>query len=127
MDKTRYVHYQINYHFVWIPKYRRKVLVGSVKKDLEDGITNICKERGFKVISLEVQPDHVHLFLSAPPRDSPAKIINSIKGATSKRLRSKYSRLKRMPSLWTRTYYVGTAGNVSAETIKRYIEECQGQ
>lgn len=126
MDKTRYTHYQINYHFVWIPKYRRRVLVGSVKDDLEEGIRVVCSERMFRIISLEVMPDHVHLFLSAPPRYSPSMIINSIKGATSKRLRGKYSHLKRMPSLWTRTYYVGTAGNMSADTIRRYIEEQQG-
>lgn len=126
MDKTRYTHYQINYHFVWIPKYRRNVLVGCVKSDLEEGINVVCDDRKFRIISLDVQPNHVHLFLSAPPRYSPSMIINSVKGATSKRLRGKYPHLKSMPSLWTRTYYVGTAGNMSANTIKHYIEECQG-
>jgi putative transposase len=126
MEKTRYACYNINYHLVWIPKYRRKVLVGTVKADLEIAIHEIAEQLGVKVEALEVQPDHVHLFVSAPPRYSPANLINAFKGAASHRLRNKYPNLKRMPSMWTKTYYVGTAGNVSAEVIKRYIEECQG-
>jgi len=100
VDKTRYAHYNINYHLVWIPKYRRKVLVGTIKADLENFIHEIAEKLEVKIASLEVQPDHIHLF--------------------------KYPYLKSLPSMWTKTYYVGTAGNVSAEVIKRYIEECQG-
>jgi len=126
MEKTRYAHYNINYHLVWIPKYRRKVLVGQIKADLEIAIHEVAEKLGAKIESLEVQPDHIHLFVSAPPRYSPANLINAFKGATSHRLRNKYPYLKSWPSLWTKTYYVGTAGNVSAEVIKRYIAECQG-
>ena len=126
MEKTRYSHYNINYHLVWIPKYRRKVLVGAIKADLETFIHEIAEKMEAKIESLEIQPDHIHLFVSAPPRYSPANLINAFKGATSKRLRNKYPYLKSLPSMWTKTYYVGTAGNVSAEVIKRYIEECQG-
>jgi putative transposase len=125
MDKTRYSHYNINYHLVWIPKYRRNVLVGQIKSDLEVAIPEIVKKLGVKIESFEVQPYHIHLFVSAPPRYSPASLINAFKGATSHRLRNKYQYLKSLPSMWTKTYYAGTAGNVSAEVIKRYIEECQ--
>jgi putative transposase len=126
MEKTRYAHYNINYHLVWIPKYRSQVLVGPIKADLEGYIKEIAEKMGCQITALEVQPDHVHLFLTAPPRYSPANLINAFKGATSKRLRNKYPYLKTLPSMWTKTYYAGTAGNVSAEVIKRYIEECQG-
>lgn len=126
MEKTRYAHYNIKYHLVWIPKYRRKVLVGQIKADLEIAIHEVAEKLGAKIESLEVQPDHIHLFVSAPPKHSPANLINAFKGATSHRLRNKYPYLKSWPSLWIKTYYVGTAGNVSAEVIKRYIEECQG-
>jgi putative transposase len=125
MEKTRYACYNINYHLVWIPKYRKKILVGQIKVDLEIAINEIAKKLEIKIECLEVQPDHVHLFISAPPRYSPAKLINAFKGATSHRLRNKYPYLKYLPSMWNKTYYVGTAGNVSAEIIKRYIEECQ--
>lgn len=126
MEKTRYACYNINYHLVWIPKYRRKVLVGAIKADLEISIKEIAEKLEVQVVSLDVQPDHIHLFVSAPPRYSPANLINAFKGASSHRLRNKYPYLKSLPSMWTKTYYVGTAGNVSAEVIKRYIEECQG-
>jgi putative transposase len=126
MEKTRYACYNINYHLVWIPKYRRKVLVGQIKADLETAINEIAEKLGIRIESLEVQPDQIHLFVSAPPRYSPANLINAFKGATSHRLRNKYPYLKSLPSMWTKTYYVGTAGHVSAEVIKRYIEECQG-
>lgn len=127
--KTRYAHYNINYHFVWIPKYRRKILVGPVAEELERLIRKVCKEREVEVLSLSVQPDYVHLFVSAPPRHAPSVLINTIKGYTSRYLRQKFPELSKQtgPRLWTRTYYVGTAGTVSAETIQRYIAECQDE
>lgn len=127
--KTRYAHYNISYHFVWIPKYRRKVLMGPVAEELERLIRKVCAEREVEVLSLSVQPDHVHLFVSAPPRHAPSVLINTIKGYTSRYLRQKFPELGRQtgPRLWTRTYYVGTAGTVSAETVRHYIEECQDE
>jgi len=114
----------INYHFVWCPKYRRKVLVGPVKDRLEEVLCELAEKMDFKTLSLEVMPDHVHLFVSTLPRHSPAGLLNSIKGVTSRRLRQDFPELRKH-ALWTRTYYVGTAGQVSAETIRRYIEQCQ--
>ncbi|MDD3974506.1 MAG: IS200/IS605 family transposase, partial [Methanothrix soehngenii] len=67
MEKTRYSHYNINYHLVWIPKYRRKVLVGAIKADLETFIREIADKMEAKIESLEIQPDHIHLLVSAPP------------------------------------------------------------
>lgn len=83
---------------------------------------------GGQVLDLTVQPDHVHLFASFPPTISIAQIMHGIKGATAYQLRHEFPELKsRLPSLWTRSYYVGTAGYVSAETICRYIDEQKGQ
>lgn len=127
---TRYAHYNINYHFVWIPKYRRKILTGEVSKGFEELLWKICKEREVEILSLSVQPDHVHLFVSAPPRHAPSELVNTLKGYTSRYLRQRFPELKKLTGnegLWTRTYYVGTAGAVSAETIQRYIEECQDE
>ncbi len=127
--KTRYAHYNINYHFVWIPKYRRKILVGPIAEELERLTRKVCGEREVEVLSLSIQPDHVHLFVSAPPRHAPSVLINTIKGYTSRYLRQKFPELSKQtgPRLWTRTYYVGTAGTVSAETIQHYIAECQDE
>jgi len=90
MRKTRYAHYTLNHHFVWCPKYRRKVLTEEVAGKLRMIIDDIAGQMVFDVISLEVQPDHVHLFVSAPPKYSPAQLINAIKGASSRRLRNDF-------------------------------------
>jgi len=79
---------------------------------------------GWVIRSLEVMPDHVHVFVFAPPRDSPARIANQFKGYTSRVLRSEFAWLRsRIPTLWTRSYFVATVGNVSEAAIARYIEE----
>ncbi len=92
-------------------------------------ITECCKRHGLTLLALETDIDHVHVFVSAPPRFSPALIANPLKGYSSRYLHEKFPRLKKVcgkDHLWTQSYYVGTAGTVSAETITRYITECQG-
>jgi len=90
---------------------------------LKEIINEISEELGFDVLILEVQPDHVHLFVSTYPQLGCHKIIRSIKGRSSRLLRQEFPELLRLPSMWTHSYFVSTAGNVSSETIKRYIEE----
>lgn len=116
-----------NYYMVSIPKYRRRVLTGSVKAHLEQLIPAIAAEHGTEVLALEVQPDHVHLFVSVSPRYAPVRLVNLFKDATSRRLCQRFPHLHRLDKgkLRARTYYVGSAGQVSSETIKRYIAECQ--
>src|SRR5690606_29841187 len=118
--RTRQAAYNINYHFVWCPKYRRPVLAGTVGDYLSRLLPVLVEQIGGQLLDLTVQPDHVHLFGSFPPKFSPAQIAFRLKGASSHALREAFPFLKsRLPSLWTRSYYVGTAGHVSAETIKR--------
>ena len=128
--KTRWSHYQIAYHFVWIPKYRRKILTGDVQAETKRAIEECCGLHGLTLLALETDIDHVHCFVSAPPKDSPAKIVGLLKGHSSRRVREKFPALAKKTGkeqLWTSAYYVGTAGQVSAETIRRYITECQGR
>jgi putative transposase len=128
--KTRWTHYSIAYHLVWIPKYRRKVLTGEVQKATKELIAECCERHNLTLLALETDQDHVHVFVSAPPRFSPAEIANLLKGYSSRYLRERFPQLKRVcgkDHLWTQAYYVGTAGNVSAEIIRRYIMECQGK
>jgi len=118
----------MNYHFVFCPKYRKAILVNEVKKRLEELIAQKAGEMGCEIIELRVMPDHVHLFIGANPLLAPNRIIMQIKGYSSKILREEIPRLKRaLPSLWTRSYFVSTAGNVSSDTIQRYIEEQTGK
>lgn len=121
--KKRYAVYNCNYHLVWIPKYRRKALRNVVKDELLRLFASIAESQEIQILSTEVMPDHIHLFVSAPPRLSPSDIVNVFKGVTARMLRMKFPELKKVYSegLWTRSYYVGTAGNISAETIKNYI------
>ena len=122
--------YVINYHLVWIPRYRKKVLVGPIEARLKELLVEIATQYGFEILAVEVMPDPVHLFVSAPPKIAPAEIVRLVKGITSRRLKKEFESLRRQywgknATLWAEGYYVGTAGHVSAETIKRYIEESQ--
>jgi len=126
--KTRWTHYSIAYHFVWIPKDRRKILTGEVQKATKDLLTECCQRHGLVLLVLETDLDHVHIFVSAQPRFSPADIANLLKGYTSRYLRQQFPYLQKLcgtDHLWTQAYYVGTAGAVSADTIRRYSSECQ--
>lgn len=113
----------INYHFVFCPRYRRKVF--NIE-DLEDRfktlVKNKCKEMDIEIIAIECDKDHTHMFLNSLPTLSPSDIMQNIKGYTSKILREEFIELSKMPSLWTRSYFVSTAGNVCSETIKKYVE-----
>lgn len=129
-DRTRWSHYHIAYHFVWIPKYRRRILIGDVQKATKEAIEMCCITHGFTLLALETDGDHVHCFVSAPPKDSPAKIVGILKGYSSRMVRQQFPELAKKTGndqLWTSAYYVGTAGSVSSETIRRYIMECQGK
>ena len=112
----------LNYHLVWCPKYRIPVLVEQVATDLDGLLRQKAAQLEVEVKHLLVKPDHVHLFVKAPPEISPAKLAHQFKGYTSGVLRERYGHLRsRMPSLWSRSYYVGAAGHVSDKTIANYI------
>lgn len=113
----------VNYHFVWCPKRRRRILIDNLAVRLKELIELKAKELGILILALEIMPDHVHLFVSCTPQMAANQIMFRLKGFTSRVLRKEYPYLMRMPSLWTRSYFVSTAGNVSSETIRRYIDE----
>ncbi len=130
VGKTRSTHYSIAYHLVWIPKYRRKILTGDVQAETQRLIAPCCERHGLTLLALETDVDHLHVFVSAPPRFSPSLMANLLKGHSSRYLREKFPPLKKVcgkEHLWTSSYSVGTAGAVSAETIKRYVVQCQGK
>ena len=115
--------YSLKYHLVWCPKYRRSVLKPPIDTRLKQLIYQIAEQHDMQVHALEVMPDHVHLFVESDPIWPVAKIVNRFKGTTSRILRKEYPLLKRrMPTLWSPSYYAGTVGHVSHETVQRYIE-----
>ena len=113
----------INYHFVFCPRYRRKVLVNEVEQRVKEILKQTCEENDFKIVALEVMPDHVHVFLNTLPSISPSDIMAKVKGVTSRELRQDFKHLQHLQSLWTRSFFCSTAGNVSSGTIARYIAE----
>lgn len=113
----------INYHFVFCPRYRRKIfLIPNVEKRFKELVEIKCKELEIEIIAIECDKDHSHMFLNCLPTLGPSDIMRQIKGYTSKILREEFPVLSKMPSLWTRSYFVSTAGNVCSETIKKYVE-----
>jgi REP-associated tyrosine transposase len=110
------------YHVIWCPKRRRKVLVGPIRNRLEQIIREVAEEHDWTVIEVAIQPDHVHLFIRANPYTLPSDIPRLIKGRSSHDLRKEFPHLLKLPSLWTRSFFLSTAGNVSQETIRKYIE-----
>jgi putative transposase len=127
MEKTTSsAKYNINYHIVWCPKYRREILFGDQAEFLNLVLHNVAKENDWEILELKVMPDHIHLFLSAPPKFAPTDIIQRLKGRSSREMFLQFPLLKtvlRKGKLWSPSYYVGTAGHVSEETIRRYIQE----
>ena len=127
--------YNLNYHLVWIPKYRKPLLEGEVINVLEKIINGQCEQYGWDCLALEIMPDHIHLFVSARPKWCPSKIVNILKGNTSRMLRLcfphlkhlGYNTLKNYKSLWAVGYYCGSAGHVSQDAVKRYILEQHGK
>ena len=113
----------INYHFVFCPRYRRKIFnIPGVEDRFKDLTSAKCERLGIKILAMECHIDHAHLFLSCLPTMSPSDIMHQVKGATSYALREEFPQLAKMQSLWTRSFFVSTAGNVSSATIKWYVD-----
>jgi putative transposase len=117
--------YDIKYHFVWIPKYRKRLLTPVRRAYLRYLLERIAREWEYAIVELEVMEDHVHLFLEAPPRQSPAQIMNVIKSLTGREMFRKFPELKDAlwrGRLWADGFYVATVGDkVTAEAVRRYI------
>jgi len=126
MGRTSSATYNINYHIVWCSKYRRSILKENIGKFLKLCLYTIADTKDWTIHALEIMPDHIHIFISAPPFQAPTDIVKVLKGVTARQLFIEFPELKKKlwkGSIWSPSYYVGTAGNVSAETIKKYIEE----
>lgn len=120
--------FSLKYHLVFCPKYRKPVLVGHVAGRLETLLTVKAEELHAIVHSLEIMPDHVHLFVESDPGIAPAKLAAQFKGYTSRILRQEFRHLRSgLPSLWSRSYYIGSVGHVSKATVRRYIESQKGR
>ena len=116
--------YNLGYHIIWCPKYRRKVLIDEVEERLKELIYNKCNELECEIHELNIMPDHVHLFVKTKPTIAPHFLIQQLKGVTSRLLRLEFKHLKtKLPNMWTRSYYIESVGHISQNTIEKYIQE----
>ena len=117
--------HEINYHFVWITKYRYHVLKGDIGLRVRSIIREVCMSYDMKIIRGAVSKDHVHVLVSAPPNLAPSKIAQLMKGKSSFRIQQEFPELKKRywgQHIWARGYFCGTIGTVTEEMIKQYIE-----
>ena len=121
--KTKTTVSLINYHIVFCPRYRRKIFLNNdVELRFKELVKERCEQLGIEIIAMECNIDHAHLFLNCTPTQSPALVVKELKGCTSKVIRDEFEYLSKMPTLWTRSYFVSTAGDISSDTIKQYVE-----
>jgi putative transposase len=127
VDYRRSAHamYDIKYHVIWVTKYRYKVMRGRVAERARELIRQICQAREVVIVRGAISPDHIHMLLSVPPNLAPAKVVQYIKGRSSRLLQAEFPELGKRywgQHLWARGYFCATVGAVDEETIKHYIE-----
>lgn len=119
---TRKAVFSVKYHVIWCPKYRRRVLGGAAELRLKQIIDEVVCEFGGMVIEVETMPDHVHLLVELPPQVAVSKLVQILKGRSSRRLRQEFPHLARMKSLWSPSWFVSTVGGAPLEVVRRYVE-----
>ena len=124
-EKLTHVIWHCQYHIVWVPKYRFRVLTGAVKAEVHNCIQVFCSQLQCRVVELNIQNDHVHLLVKVPPKVSISQLVGTVKGRTALRLFTKFPYLKKKPywgnHFWAKGYCVDTVG-VDAEMIRKYVK-----
>lgn len=116
--------FNLSYHLIWCPKYRRPVLTERIQKRMLELIDEKATELDVEIVEAKIMPDHVHLFVRTRPIHAPQFIVGQLKGYTSRILRQEFPELKsRLPTLWTRSYYIDSVGKLNEYTIRKYIQE----
>jgi putative transposase len=123
--KLSHVVYKCEYHIVWVPKYRFRILEGEIKRLLEEDIKSLCEWKKCEIQEMSVQKDHIHLVLSIPPKVSVSEMMGILKGKLAIKLFKSYPKMKQKPNLgnhfWARGYFVSTVG-IDEDVIKRYVK-----
>ena len=124
--RTKHAVYDLKYHLVWIPKYRKHVLDKGVSNYLKTIFDKIAEEHDFKIDTMEVMEDHVHIFVEAPPRYSPAQVVQILKSVSGREVFKKFPKLRKQlwaGEFWSDGYFVRSVGDkVTADIIRKYIE-----
>lgn len=123
--------FSLGYHIVWCPKYRHSVLTGAVEVELKQILAQTCAHYGWGLESLEVMPDHVHIFVQADHMTAPVTIASTLKSISAVHIFARFPNLKRRKfwgsGLWSRGTYYASVGHISEDTVRRYIEDQKGR
>jgi len=116
--------YNIGYHLIWCPKYRKKILIGSFRAIVKQSLLEKAKELDIIIKELAIMPDHVHLFIKCTPHHRVSKIVQGLKGYSSYRLRKLYPKYRtKYKNLWSPSYYCESVGHISEHVVKKYIAD----
>ena len=127
LKSTRHAKYLLHAHLVFTPKYRKKIFTNEHLQTMKEAFESVAKKMGFEIVEFNGESDHIHLLIEYPPRLALSKIVNSLKGVSSRLLRKKYPIFKKEywgdnVSLWSRSYFVASVGGAPIEILKEYIE-----
>lgn len=121
---SKHLVFSCQYHVIFCPKYRRKVLTGRIAERLKELILEKQEEFQYEILDMEVMPDHVHMLIDVDPKIGVYTVVSKIKGYTSKQLREEFPELKKkLPTLWTLSKFISSVGSVTLDVVKKYIEE----
>jgi putative transposase len=127
IKSTRHAVYDLKYHLVWVPKYRKHIFDDEIRESVKEVFQKIAEEYEFEIDTMEVMEDHVHVFIEAPPRYSPSQIVQIIKSISAREIFKKYPKLRKQlwaHELWNDGYFVRSVGDkVTADIIRKYIED----
>jgi len=124
--KTSHTAYECNYHIVWVTKYRYRVLVGDIGRRVRDLLQEVCRDNSVEIIRGKVASNHIHMFVSIPPYQSVSKVVQNLKGKSSRKIQQEFPELRKKywgRHLWAVGYFVRTSGNISDTDIKNYIDQ----
>ena len=125
---TDHLVYSCQYHIIFCPKYRRKILKNGIDTRLKEIFYEIANKHDFKIIEMEVMPDHVHLLVDCNPRFGVIECVKRLKSVSANTLKKEFPKINRtMPCLWTRSAFISSVGAVSLETVRSYIENQKGK
>lgn len=129
-NKNNLVHartcvYNIGYHIIFTTKYRKQVFKDKIESRLKEILYQVAEDKEFIIETMEIMSDHVHLFVTTHPKNSPSYIVKMAKGITGRLLLKEFGNLKQQlykGHLWNKSYYIETVGNISEESVNHYIE-----
>ena len=124
---TLHCKYLTQYHIIWCPKFRFSVLQKDADNELKNILANICDQYGYEIKTLEIMPDHIHIFVDCPQTAAPCDIVRMLKSISATEMVKAFPRLKQFyahcGTLWSKRYFISTVKHISEATIKKYIEE----